>query len=151
MKNRFTNGIIVLGVAVASSLAIADGAQGQARPHYHTNLPAEKPIYVWERAYYNDALMLYQNLGSIKRFSDFATGFRSFSSTEYPEHEMRRDVELTNIVTWDMFEQQVSSDPVLRTPDLENPYTTSLRSLASPTNGNSQPLMGSEFIFENLP
>ena len=53
-------------------------------------------------------------------------GFQSFPGS-YPETEVARDAELLNHLYRSALEQQVSSDPPLRTPNLDNPFDTSLR------------------------
>lgn len=66
----------------------------------------------------------------------------------YPENEIAADGELVYDLYVDVMNQQLTSDPYLRTPDLINPYTTSLDTLYR-TGGNA-PIRGSE-LFLDLP
>lgn len=67
----------------------------------------------------------------------------------YPENEINRDGQAVHKLYVEVLEQQVSSDPILRTPDLPNPYNTSLLQLSS-FNVN-RPVTGTEFIYEQQP
>lgn len=44
----------------------------------------------------------------------------------FPENEIQRDAKRANTLYHTGLEQQVSSDPVIRTRDLPNPYKTSI-------------------------
>jgi hypothetical protein len=44
--------------------------------------------------------------------------------------------------------QQGSSDPVIRTPDLQNPFNSSLRSETPAQNGSLQLLRGTGFTYD---
>lgn len=66
----------------------------------------------------------------------------------YPENEIARDGELVYELYVDVMRQQTQSDPYLRTPDLINPYTTSLDTLYR--TGGNVPVRGSE-LFLDLP
>ena len=67
----------------------------------------------------------------------------------FPENEITRDSKALYKLYVDVMRQQVSNDPVIRTPDLANPYNTSLFQIG---NVNvSAPVRGSEFIYEEQP
>ena len=66
----------------------------------------------------------------------------------YPEHNAKRDFKKVSILYSDIMQQQVASDPVIRTPDLANPYNSSIRSEAPAQNGSLQLLRGSGFSFD---
>ena len=53
-------------------------------------------------------------------------GFKSFPEGSYPENEIADDAQLLNYLLQDALAHQVRSAPPLRTPDLENPFGTSL-------------------------
>lgn len=65
----------------------------------------------------------------------------------FPENSIGRDGEKIHRIYRDLLSQQVSSDPLIRTADLPNPYNTSV--LTQPNS--STRMMGSEFIIEQPP
>ncbi|HEY9607281.1 MAG TPA: hypothetical protein V6C85_37090 [Allocoleopsis sp.] len=65
----------------------------------------------------------------------------------FPDLLIERDAERVNRLYKDVLEQQVSSDPVLRTPDLPNPFDTSIR-LSPASNRLGGRLEGSEFYLD---
>ncbi|OKH17909.1 hypothetical protein NIES208_07705 [[Limnothrix rosea] IAM M-220] len=72
----------------------------------------------------------------------------SFLEPGYPEHNAKRDFKKVDTLYRDIMLQQVASDPVIRTPDLANPYNSSLRSEAPAQNGTLQLLRGTGFSFD---
>ena len=72
----------------------------------------------------------------------------SFLQPGYPEHNAKRDFKKVDILYSDIMHQQVASDPVIRTPDLANPFNSSIRSEAPAQNGTLQLLRGSGFSFD---
>ena len=68
----------------------------------------------------------------------------------FPENEIRRDMEAVHRLYVEALERQGNNDPVLRTPDLPNPYNTSILQL--PTyNEFNRPIRGTELYNEELP
>lgn len=67
--------------------------------------------------------------------------------TGYPENLIARDGERIHRLYRDLLSQQTSSDPLIRTADLPNPYNTSV--LLQPSVSNR--VIGSEFIIEQPP
>ncbi len=45
----------------------------------------------------------------------------------YDEDKLAKDAQRIEVLYQDLLRQQVSSDPIIRTQDLTNPYTTSLQ------------------------
>ena len=70
--------------------------------------------------------------------------------TGFPDVELENDADSLNKLYNDVLEQQVSSDPIIRTPDLPNPFNSSLRSTSQPRRAFNR-VEGVEFIFETLP
>lgn len=72
----------------------------------------------------------------------------------FPDLEIERDAQRINRLYRIAIEQQTSSDPVLRTPDLPNPFDTSIlrlpasRRFVGPREGFLGPVEGGEFRFE---
>ncbi|BAY26030.1 hypothetical protein NIES2100_58400 [Calothrix sp. NIES-2100] len=129
-------------VLLATSIAFPAVGNAQTKtPNYETNNDAI------ERAYFRHDPNFYENR-SLKRQLDSFLGAGSFSNS-FPENEIARDGELLNGVYRDMLTQQATNDPYLRTPDLPNPYGTSV--LMSPRSNAQQLKVGTEFRFENSP
>lgn len=62
----------------------------------------------------------------------------------YPENQISRDGERVHRLYLDLLNQQVSSDPLIRTADLPNPFNLSVQTL--PTSESR--VMGSEFAID---
>ncbi len=103
---------------------------------------------VFERAYFRHDRNFYEN-GSLKRQLDSFLGSGSGFGGSFPENEIARDAELVNTLYHDVLTQQVGNDPYIRTPDLPNPYDTSL--MMSPRLNSNKLKVGTEFRFETLP
>ncbi len=103
----------------------------------------ETPNDAIERAYFRYDPNFYGNR-TLKRQLDSFIGTGSFL-TSFPENEIASDGELVNGVYQDMLTQQATNDPYLRTPDLPNPYSTSI--LMSPRVNAEQMKVGTEFRF----
>jgi hypothetical protein len=103
---------------------------------------------VFERAYFRHDRNFYEN-GSLKRQLDSFLGSGSGFGGSFPENEIAHDAQLLNTLYHDVLTQQVGNDPYIRTPDLPNPYDTSL--LMSPRLNSSKLKVGTEFRFETLP
>ena len=69
-------------------------------------------------------------------------GFRFIQQT------LAKDGQLVNIVYHDVIMQQAQNDPYLRTPDLPNPYNSSL--LMSPEYNANRLRVGTEYRFDSL-
>jgi hypothetical protein len=128
----------VFWILLATGVAFPSLANAQtATPNY------ESPNDAIERAYFRHNPNFYENR-SMKRQLDSFLGAGSFSNS-FPENEIARDGQLLNGVYQDILHQQVGNDPYLRTPDLPNPYGTSL--LLSPRVNAEQMKVGTEFRF----
>jgi hypothetical protein len=102
----------------------------------------------FNRAFFENDPEFFRNR-SIKRQIDLILGIGSLRRNSFPETEILQDAKLIDILYQDSLEQQAARDLVIRTPDLPNPYGTSI--LLSPrTNVNSQ-VEESGFIFETQP
>ncbi|MFO8040563.1 MAG: hypothetical protein R6U67_14095 [Sodalinema sp.] len=64
----------------------------------------------------------------------------------FPENDIARDGELLNVLYRDVMLQQLTNDPFMRTPDLANPYNTSIDTMNR--SGQSSPIRGSEFFLD---
>lgn len=69
--------------------------------------------------------------------------------TLFPDIEIAMDASDIHELYLEIMALQTSSDPILRTPDLANPFFTSVQLLPSAQTGQS--LLGSELIYERVP
>ncbi|MGB3652071.1 MAG: hypothetical protein WBA41_12775 [Rivularia sp. (in: cyanobacteria)] len=108
----------------------------------------QTPNQVFEKAFYENYPDFYNNDGLFREI-DWILGSGSLFKNSFPEHEIERDAKLVNILYQDVLKQQTTNDPYIRTPDLPNPYNTSL--LGSPRMRAEQLQVGTEFRFDSLP
>lgn len=127
---------------LAATIGFPNIAVAQTESGYQT------PNEVFEEAFYENYPNFYKNDGLFREI-DWLLGSGSLFKNSFPENEIERDAELLNIVYQDVLKQQTTSDPYIRTPDLPNPYNTSL--LASPRLRTTQLQVGTEFRFDTLP
>jgi hypothetical protein len=126
-------GLLVSGVAFPGVVIAQTNA-----PIYETTNDA------FERAYFRHGGNFYQNT-TPKRQLDSLLGSGSIFHNSFPENQIARDAKLINTLYRDVFQQQVSNDPYIRTPDLPNPYDSSL--LMSPRFNRERLRVGTEFRF----
>lgn len=67
---------------------------------------------------------------------------------DYPENQIVRDSRRVARLHQELWLQQSSSDPLIRTLDADNPFSTSIR--LSPELGGAR-ILGSELVFERIP
>ena len=140
IKLKTLGGLLVL---LAAGIAFPSVASAQIQtPNYETTND------VFERAFFSHDRNFYEN-GSLKRQLDSFLGIGSSFGGSFPENEIAHDAELLNTLYRDVLTQQVSNDPYIRTPDLPNPYDTSL--MMSPRGNSNKLKVGTEFRFETLP
>lgn len=140
IKLKTLGGLLVL---LATSIAFPSVASAQ------TETPkTETTNDVFERAYFRHDRNFYEN-GSLKRQLDSFLGSGYGFGGSFPENEIARDAQLLNTLYHDVLTQQVGNDPYIRTPDLPNPYDTSL--MMSPRLNSNKLKVGTEFKFETLP
>ena len=143
----FKNLAGALGVSV-STLAVASAILTVAAP---SRAEPSQPVPLSEAfndAFYQNARSFFQNR-SIYSQINWILGQGSIIRSGYPDKQIERDVRGIHSLYEDAIDQQVASDPVIRTPDLPNPYDSSVM-MMPPTNFNSPPL-GSELNFETIP
>ncbi len=138
IKFKALSGLFVLFVAGAGFPSVAVGE----------TVNAETANDVVERAFFTNDRTFYDN-NSFRRQVDWMLGSGSLFRNSFPENEIARDAELVNHVYRDVLTQQVGNDPYIRTPDLPNPYGTSL--LMSPRLNSNKLKSGTEFRFETMP
>lgn len=141
---RSLTGVLVL-VAAASGFPFAAIAQPTSSTQPSSN---ETIAETFNRAFFANDPEFFRNR-SFGRQLDLILGPGSLIRNSFPENEIIRDAERVDNLYEATLEQQVSSDPIIRTRDLPNPYETSiLRSRSLSPNSRVQ---GRELIFDALP
>ncbi|AFY35701.1 hypothetical protein [Calothrix sp. PCC 7507] len=130
IKTKTLGGLFVLLTASIAFPSVV-AAQTEA-PNYETANDA------FDRAFFRHDRNFYENTSYNRQLNSI---FGSF-----PENEIADDAELVNTLYRDVLTQQVGNDPYIRTPDLPNPYGTSL--LMSPRLNANQLKVGTEFRFD---
>jgi hypothetical protein len=147
LRYKSLSALFLLGAA-AIALPTAAVAQTTTNTVNNEALIAPTPNDILERAFFRNDPNFYRNRET-KRQIDFLIGPGSIIRNSYPENEIARDGELVTIFYQDLLDQQTKSDPFLRTPDLPNPYSTSI--LQSPQLNPQRLNQGTEFRLETLP
>lgn len=158
MSIRLTHLMTTIGLSAISTVFVTFSAKAQITPTDSQLFSPENPAEVFERAYSFGAFSgtFFENR-SIESQIGFILGPGPINRSSYLENEITRQAFLINTLYRDLLENQVSSDPVIRTPDLANPFATSLRLNPSyralPTGffQPTPPLPGTEFLFDRLP
>jgi hypothetical protein len=109
--------------------------------------PGQQASSVFENAFFSHDRNYYEN-GSLKRQIDSLFGPGSVFGTTFPDNEIAKDGELVHSLYRDMLVQQSMNDPYIRTPDLPNPYDSSL--LMSPRYNTNKLQVGTEYRFETV-
>lgn len=89
-------------------------------------LAQSRPLTIneqFERAFFRSSDTFYQNRSIFDQISFYLLPMT------YPERQAERDAERVNKLYEAVLQVQTSSDPVLRTPDLPNPFDESLLTL----------------------
>lgn len=136
MGVRIKSLIRAIGVsAVSSMIAMPANAQDSASPVFR---PREVIPNAIDRAFYGAPGEFFDRnpLRSTQTLIGTPFGF--------PENQISRDAERIHRLYVDLLNQQVSSDPIIRTADLPNPFNLSVLTL--PTASNS--VVGSEFSID---
>ncbi|MBD1821306.1 hypothetical protein H6F51_02080 [Cyanobacteria bacterium FACHB-DQ100] len=121
--------------AVSSMVAMSANAQDSASSVFR---PREVIPNAVDRAFY----------GALGEFSD-RNPLRTTQTIlgtpfGFPENQISRDGERVHRLYVDLLNQQVSSDPIIRTADLPNPFNLSVLTLPTASN----PIAGSEFSID---
>ena len=122
--------------AIAASFTIASAATAQTSP---TVVGGEVPEAIDEILNRNTGP--YSDNRSIFSYVNLITG-----SAGFPERRVLRDANALHEASRFLLEEQATSTPTIRVPDLFNPYNTSVQFL--PAGQPNVFLSGSEFVFE---
>jgi hypothetical protein len=136
-------GLLAALTLLAAAAVLSDKAMAQqvtAPPADVVTIPE-----AFERAYYSNDRNYFQNR-TIPRQLNFFLGQGSIIRNGFPDNEIARDGRAVDRVYREIFEQQVASDPLIRTPDLANPFDTSF--LLLPTSPAGAFSTGTELVPE---
>ncbi|WP_159786839.1 hypothetical protein [Sodalinema gerasimenkoae] len=135
----------VLGAAIAALMSIAPPAAAQISesevtvPGLETRRLRTLTIpEAFERGFFEHSRDFFRNRSIPSQIDSLLFNF--------PENNISRDGRLVNILHRDIMRQQLTNDPLIRTPDLANPYNTSVDTMNR--TGETTPLRGSEFFLD---
>ena len=122
-------------IALAAASIVSTAVTAQERPA--TFKPREAIPDAVNQAFY----------GSGEGFQDVRRPIEALVGVpKFPENSIARDGDRLDRLYRDLLNQQVSSDPIIRTVDLPNPYNTSVLTLPSANVSNR--VTGTELVFE---
>jgi hypothetical protein len=122
-------------MALVAASTVSTAVTAQERPA--TFKPREAIPDVVNRAFNGSS----EGFQDIKRPIETLIGIPKF-----PENGIAGDGDHVDRIYRDLLNQQVANDPIIRTVDLPNPYSTSVLTLPSASVSNR--LVGSELVFE---
>ncbi|MCT7959612.1 hypothetical protein NG791_02900 [Laspinema sp. D1] len=118
MRLQLKTAIGVLAL-LGASVVMAPEAVAQSQPR----TIAEQ----FERAFFRSSDTFYQNRSIFDQISYYLLPMT------YPERQAERDAERVNKLYESVMQVQTSSDPIIRTRDLTNPFNESLQTMPSYT------------------
>lgn len=144
---QLTRLLSVLALAAASSL-LATAAQAQTTSGYEP-VRVETLPDAFNRTFFEESGDIFRN-SSIQSQIGTIIGPGLPGRAGFPDLQIERDSKRINLLYRDALEQQVSSDAIIRTPDLANPYSTTLRQQSGSGRFGTR-VEGSEFIYQTVP
>jgi len=123
MSTKFTR---LLSGFLCSAAAIGTASVAVARPI--STLGVSETSDAFEDAFQFESGDYFKNRGLLRQLDlifGFGSSFRLRGS--YPENEQDRDAERVHILYNELLNQQLTTQPVVRTRDLVSPYQHSLR------------------------
>ncbi len=146
LRFRSLTGVLVF-VAAATGFPFAAIAQPTSRTAPNGLATIEETLYPTVEEVFNRAF--FENDPEFFRNRSLGRQLNLIFGPDFPENEIIQDTRLVHILYQDVLEQQASSDPIIRTPDLPNPYESTI--LVSPRVNVNNQTQGNELIFEQLP
>ncbi len=135
---------------LTTSLALAITSSALATSVIAQDVVDLQPIPdAFEDALTEESGDFFENRGFVRQV-EYMFGLGSFTRPSFLENELVRDLNRVHNLYLYTLEEQVSSGPIIRTPDLTNPYNSSLYSSPAYRPTTVVP-SGSEFIFERQP
>ena len=145
---RLTTLLSAFVLTTASSL-LASAAMAEPDPSKYEPIRLIPLDEAFNRAFFRDSGNFYQNRTLQGQF-EYMFGPGVPGRAGFPDLTIERDAERVNKLYMYALDQQVSSDPILRSPDLPNPFNSSLRQL-TPFRRSPLGVEGSEFTVPTLP
>ena len=129
--------IIVTAATVPVTVKAQSASSGYVTPAEAFNRAffANDPDFFRTRSVGNQLSLIF-GIGSLRRNS-------------FPETKIIQDAKLIDSLYKYTLNKQVSSGPIIRTPDLPNPYETSV--LQNPSLKGNSPVAGREVVFPTQP
>jgi len=152
MGMRF-KGLVSLLVLATASTVLASAAVAQEQVSVSDRISTETLNDAFNRTLYTNSGNFFREQGLLNQ-TNTILGQGSIVRNSFAENRITRDARLINILYRDALEQQASSTPLVRTPDLPTPYDTSV--LLNPSiyvnrlTSDALP-QGGELQFETLP
>ncbi|WP_008317851.1 hypothetical protein [Leptolyngbya sp. PCC 6406] len=142
MAIRFLCGLSA--AAVAATVAWVAPATAQDAPRTQS---ATIPEAMEEIFFGNSGTYFYNR--TAWRQANYILGFGGFDSASFPEREIEWDADALHRAYVFLMNEQNTSTPIIRVPDLYSPYNTSVQLLPASQLGSR--VSGSEFVFERAP
>lgn len=142
METRWLCGLGAAAIAATTAWGMPATAQDAPRTE-----AANIPTAMEELFFGNSGTYFYNR--TAWRQANYILGFGGLDSAAFPEREIEWDAEAIHRAYLYLMNEQNSSDPTIRVPDLYNPYNTSVQLL--PTAQYGSRVSGSEFVFERIP
>ncbi|HEY9859365.1 MAG TPA: hypothetical protein V6D16_07655 [Candidatus Obscuribacterales bacterium] len=152
MGMRF-KGLVSLFVLATASTVFTSAAMAQEQVTISDRISTETLNEAFNRALYTHSGNFFREQGLFNQANNIL-GQGSILRNSFPENRIVRDARLITVLYRDALQQQASDGPVIRTPDLPNPYDTSV--LLNPSlyvnrlTSDALPTAG-EFQFETVP
>ena len=152
MGMRF-KGLVSLFVLATASTVFTSAAGAQEQVTVSDRISTETLNDAFTRTLYTNSGNFFREQGLLNQ-ANTILGQGSIVRNSFAENRIARDARLVNILYRDALQQQASDGPLIRTPDLPNPYSTSV--LVNPTiyvnrlTSDAFP-QGGELQFETLP
>jgi hypothetical protein len=148
MGMRFRNVFSVFMVTVASLSALAASAIAEPKNTSNSQPVRSEPLPdTFNRAFFNESGDLFRNNG-LEGQIRYIFGPGTLLRPGFPEDQEVRDAQVLHELYRDVLDQQISGAPIIRTPDLPNPFNTSILMMPPRASGR---VRGSEFIYEKAP
>jgi hypothetical protein len=148
IEMRLTKLLCAFVLTTASSV-LASAAIAEPDPSSYGPIRLEPLSDTFNRAFFKDSGDFYNSRTYQGQF-EYLFGPGVPGRASFPDLTIERDAARVNKLYTYALDLQVSSDPILRTPDLPNPFNTSLRQLPEYRRPGFQ-VEGSEFILPTLP
>ncbi len=126
---------------VAASTGVNFAQKATAQPFQDDRIRYQTIPDAFEKTFFSNDRNFYDNRNPVREVKTLIGPFN--------DNEIASDGKAINSLYRKLLNQQITSDPFIRTPDLPSPYDSSLLSLPSGTLGGST--RSGEFFSEQVP